>query len=272
MVMEPGDTSLRQDGAWGRARWWTALAFVALAQVALIYWLSDRRPAVRREPAPSPTLGLLGPGAAGLLELTDPTLFALPGRRGLSGPAWLEPWRPELRAVDWTEPPRWLPLPVVELGGSLRAFLRTNESKPPSVPSRPLPELTQPGLTPVAFNEASRLRVGGDLAAPDLLTPIQLRDQEATDLLTNSIVQVLVSAAGAPVSATLLQRSGSPEADQFALQQARFARFRPLPAAEPPNSPSGALRWGTLTFEWSTVAPANPPATNAIAPAPQAGT
>jgi len=67
-----------------------------------------------------------------------------------------------------------------------------------------------------------------------------------------------------PRSVTLLSGSGSPEADQHALQQAKTARFEPLsrnPAGPTPD-PATQLSWGRLIFLWHTLPlpPTNTPA------------
>jgi len=95
------------------------------------------------------------------------------------------------------------------------------------------------------------LRIEGNLAGRPLLTPRSLPVQPCNDLLTNSEVQVAVDADGRTFSATLLQSSGLPSADQRALELARAARFQPLPAAGGDLDSSRArLTWGKLIFPW----------------------
>ena len=72
-------------------------------------------------------------------------------------------------------------------------------------------------------------------------------------MLTNSVVTLWVSASGRPASAaTLLAGSGSVDADQRALQEARQARFERLNVADP-TDPMAGLAWGQLIFEWRTL-------------------
>jgi len=79
----------------------------------------------------------------------------------------------------------------------------------------------------------------------------------SADLLTNTVVQVLVDADGNVVSPALLPPgSGDSRADQRALEVARTARFQPLRGSSP------ALTVGVLVFEWRTVALTNAPASN----------
>ena len=72
------------------------------------------------------------------------------------------------------------------------------------------------------------MRLEGDLAQRRLLAPLDLRSWTSRDILTNSVVRLLVDAEGLPLSVTLLSGSGAQEADQHALDQAKAARFEPL--------------------------------------------
>ena len=84
------------------------------------------------------------------------------------------------------------------------------------------------------------------------MRPPHLPSWPASDLLTNSVVQVWVDADGQSLSpALLLPGSGSREADQLAIKLSRTARFAPLPSNRAELTP------GTLIFEWHTVPPTN---------------
>jgi outer membrane biosynthesis protein TonB len=66
----------------------------------------------------------------------------------------------------------------------------------------------------------------------------------------------MITSTGQPASATLLSSSGSREADQYALAQAKAARFDPLPGeAQASTNPVTSLNWARLVFEWQTVPP-----------------
>jgi len=119
-----------------------------------------------------------------------------------------------------------------------------------------------------AARQHSALRVEGDLARRRLLAPLELPSWPHPDLLTNTVVQLLVNADGEPVSLTFLSGCGYSPADQYALDQARAARFQSLSGSGPQRlaSPMAHLTWGTMIFEWNTL-PIT--ATNAPAPIPQ---
>ena len=109
------------------------------------------------------------------------------------------------------------------------------------------------------------MRVEGELAGRRLLKPIELPSWPHTEILTNSIVQIIVDADGWTISpGALLSGSGLNEADQYALRLARVARFesvRPLGPAHATN-PASRPMWGKLIFEWQTVPFSNAPPTN----------
>jgi hypothetical protein len=237
-------------------RWWAAVVIVFLLQGGLFLWLEDRTPTVSRKPTAAPVFRLGGHRPGPTLLLEDPTLFVLPHRHGFSGPAWLQIPALEFRPADWSEPVQYLTLPVAELGAAFSRFAQTNS--PPAFPTIVMPEpqwrvpelaSTVPPWTP------SALRIRGDLAKRRLLSPPTLPAWPGTDLLTNSVVQLLVDAPGNVVSAVLLPPgSGLRESDRLALELARAARFEPETAGPAqPQDPSAGLTMGTMVFQWQTL-------------------
>lgn len=149
-----------------------------------------------------------------------------------------------------------------KLGVDFENFIATNQ--PQGLPTIAQPELT---LKLPAVEESSplpdrsRLHLEGALAGRRLLVSPELPSWPSAEILTNSVVQVLVDLDGNPYTATLLAKSGSAEADQHAVREARHARFEPLSLADPAK-PLAGLAWGQLIFEWHTLAL---PATNSTA-------
>ncbi len=243
---------------WTPARRGTLIALVFAAHLGLIFALSDHKPVPPRPLAPTLTLRLASDSDE-LLALNDPTLFALPQRRGFAGAAWLKILHVEPPPYRWTEAPRLLPIHIGDLGVVFAEFMRTNRFASLAFESKLAPELAPPvalkiGLPPPAN---STLRLTGDLAHLSLLNPPELQSWAGADLLTNTAVQVLVGADGNVMSQTLLPPgSGDPKADQRAGELARATRFQPFPGAAP------ALTVGVLIFEWRTVPLTNAPATN----------
>jgi hypothetical protein len=244
---------------WPRRRWWGVVILIFIAQLGLIFWLSDRTPPSTRVASPAPQIRVAGKDYSELLALDDPTLFALPHREGFSGLAWLS--TPSLPAhyFYWSDPPRWMSPEIPQFGAILGRVAETNDSNPAWSFGRPVPELSA-GNPAVAPREPGQsvLRLAGGLSGRRILTPVLLLPQSSTELLTNTVVQVVVNRAGSvEFVPTLLVKSGSAEADKEALRIAGTVRFGPVDDAGPvkgaPADPAGGLMWGTLVFEWYTI-------------------
>ena len=248
--------ALAQPRPWSRRRWWELVGLVFVVQLGLIFWLSDRAPIRVRPPAAAPTLLLAGNSSAEVLALKDPTLFALPHRQGFSGLAWLGITTQNFPAFEWTEKPRFLPLPPRQLGKDFNRFTETNNFPSLQTSPMPRPELMLPELSRTAIASAqSKLRIEGKLTGWQLIAPPAVPSWRHPDLLTNSIVQVVIDAEGKPVSVTLLTSSGLKSADDLALERARGMRFESLrrSGVERPREPGTRLTWGKLIFEWCTL-------------------
>ena len=234
-------------------------------QLGLILLLSDRTPLSVRSSGSELMLRLARPGSSAVLALEDPTLFVLPHLQGFSGPAWMTiPARPA-RSFSWSEEPHLLPLNTTEFGVAFNRFLATNDFNALQALASPSPELVLPKILPLVVSSgSSALRIEGELAQRRLLRPLVLPSWPHSDLLTNTVVQIIVDADGRPRSKALLSSSGYPAADQQALQQAGAARFNPLDESGP-ATPLGQLTWGRLIFEWHTV---SMPSTNGSPAAP----
>ena len=247
---------------WPQRRWVFWLAVVFLLQLALIFGLSEHGPLLVRPSAAGPRLALAANASTELLSLYDPTLFALPHPQSFAGPAWLRVTNQVFQSLDWSEPTNWLELSSAGLGAGLHLSLATNHPGIVEAPGMPDPQLAQPEVRPtLTFAQESRLRIEGDLVHRPLQRQVELRSwpprtnsASEMDLLTNTIVQLVVDEEGKPISMTLLSRSGSPEADEEALRQTRQARFEPLKVSRPVGLTDALanLNWGRLVFEWHT--------------------
>ena len=255
---------------WSLIRWVVTIAVVFGLQVGVIVWLKDQTRHPRRQPAPAPVFRLSGYRSREWLALEDPTLFALPHPEGFSGKTWIDfDWRPpSFPEADEPESELWLKLPVAQLGRAFDEYVQTNPPPSFATMAELEPALTVPriGLTP-PVSGPSRLQLGGDLTGRPLLSQPLLPAWTNTDLLTNTVVQLVVDGSGNVLSAVLLPPGcGYEPANQFALNLGKNARFEPVPgnAGGPASQPSG-LAVGTLAFEWQTVLV---PATNALAGGP----
>lgn len=260
----PAETKPPQDeGSWTRHRWWLLIALVFLAHIGLIFAFGERGPILPRRSESMPQIRLVTRPSE-LVALNDPTLFALPHPKGFAAATWLQIPQVEFPAFWWTESPRWLALSVEQLSDTFLHFMQTNRFARFELEALPAPELTMPETPPnIALTAQSLLRVDGDLRQRRLLNPAQLRSWPSAELLTNSVVQVLVDAGGNVFSPILVPPgSGSKDADQWALNFARTARFAPQaqPAIISPN-PVGQLTQGALIFQWHTepLPPTNAP-------------
>src|SRR6185369_16911410 len=126
---------------------------------------------------------------AELLNIDDPTLFAMPDPRGFSGPAWMRVPTLGHQSRDWTEPERWLTLRVAGLGGAFAELVRTNVVGPRLLADKPAPRLSEVAPSPVPMRRKSTFRITGDLARRDLLAPLEVSSIANTNILTNTVIQ-----------------------------------------------------------------------------------
>lgn len=252
------NSAVAEPRPWSRRWFWSIAGLIFLLQVGLLFWLGDDSPINLHPPARKLNLRLAGSASAELLSLHDPTLFALPHPQRGSTPAWLSTPAPEFHPFAWPEPTNSMLIATDQLASSFNRFVETNNFSSLPPPAKPLPVMTlpQPIALPLSA-EHSTVRFEWDQARRQLLTPLDLRSWESPDILTNSVVQIVVGSDGKPVSVTLLSGCGSRAADQEALAQANAARFEPLgrDAMGAASNPAAQLNWGRMIFQWHTVPP-----------------
>ena len=255
---------------WPWRRWFYAVAFVFFAQVGLIFFVAERPGKAHRAPQFHTVINLAVDSSsqrhlAQLPILDDPTLFALPNLHGFSGAAWLTFAPVQHHFTDWSEPPRWLELENTALGKTFLGFVNTNLLAPLRIAEKPLPSFSSPMFsgTNELLARRSEIRFEGDLALRSLLEPLALPSWPHADVLTNTVVQLLVDANGDTECGTLLSSCGANEADQLALKLAAHTRFQSLRENGGPQALSGQITWGKMIFRWHTIPVV---ATNAISP------
>lgn len=257
---------LAEPRHWSRRRWWGMVTLVFIVQLALVFWLGSTAPIHPRPVSSNLTFRFAGTGAAELLAVTDPTLFALPHRQNRVMPARAASPRPAHQFSPWPTRTNQL-LPVLGQANTVfNPLVETNDFTALQLPVRPRSLPTIPNLPPpVTLAGQSELHLEGNLAGRRLIAPLELKSWPYPDILASSVVEVLVDAEGRPVLSRLISSSGLPAADQHALEQAKAARFEPAD-----RSPSGAdsnetarLSSGRMTFRWYTVPspPAGSPST-----------
>lgn len=242
---------------WPLRRWGAMIALVFGAQLGLILWLGTTAP-IRPRPATAAfTLSFAGAESEELRALDDPTLFILPHAQGFSGPVWLTTPRSEFRTFEWSVPTNQRSLPLEKLGTAFNPSVESSDLMAVHLPNQLEASPTIPDLPPRVFStDRSVLQLEGDLAERRLLTPLELKSQQYSAILTNSVVQLVVDADGRPVSPpVLLSSCGWDPADQYALRQARTVRFEPVyrDPAKTASDPASDLDWGKLVFRWRTI-------------------
>jgi hypothetical protein len=241
---------------WTWRRWCLLVVLTLCVQLALILGLGDKSPPRVRRPSPAPKLGMVRNPSSELIALTDPTLFALPHRQGFSGPAWMKIPPVPSRSFESVGEPQWLALPLEQLGKLSDAFRETNQPDVLTTLASFEPEPAPESFFVPSFREKSQLLLREGLARRRLKTLPKLPSWPHTDILTNTVVKVLVSGDGVPASPpVLLSSSGLKAADDYALAQANAAQFEPILNEGPGRnkSPLSNLTWGTMIFEWQTL-------------------
>jgi len=245
----PLNESARRE-TWSISRWIFCVIVAFGIHLGLIFAFGNRKPIVARSVVNAPQIRIAA-SRGELPSLNNPTLFALPHPRGFAATAWLQLPRIEFAPFRWTEPPQLLDLPAEKLGSAFLQFAQTN----------PVPKLQVGTLTPiqttrlVAIDQETNLKQHSTVYASGGVakrrwrnSPALLRSWPASDLLTNSVVRIVVDADGQVFSPALLPPgSGSKAADQYALEMARAARFAPMPRR------AARQMIGVLVFEWHTV-------------------
>lgn len=251
---------LLEPPRWSPRQWRVGILAAVATQVALLLHFGQRPPVLQ-----PPTLfgarilSASDPWSArqlaDLLTMRDPTLFALPSSAGFSRSAWLEFTAQEHQLRAWTAPPCWLPLRTEWLGDSFAALAATNRTAPSLIADKPLPRPT--GLDVPVPNQAvasqSHFRVEGALAGRVLRSRPELRTWPHDELLSNTVVHVMVDPEGYVRTTTLLTESGSSEADWCALRQSATTRFEPVARGTEAASLHPGFTWGQFVFQWATL-------------------
>ena len=255
---------LNPERAWSgrRLRGFIILCFVG--QVLFILLFGERRVVALKPPPFGTGIHLVSDPwsmeqLAAFSDMSDPSAFALPSLEGFSRAGWLTYKPVPDEFAEAPAEPKWLQPDPDALGQNLTAYLATNALPPIRIGDESMPRIVgfQPRPSAELEFPQSELRIAGALTRRRLLTPPELPSWPHTEVLTNSVVRLVVDAEGAPVSAALVSGSGLKEADNYALAASKRLRFRPDRASETITS-------GTATFRWHTLPPSA--ATNILSP------
>ena len=204
--------SLVTTNPWSRRRWVaTALGILGLQITAIL--LLDRQK-LRTASATH-----FGPGVQFAMDAAstkrwiesplslDPTVFGLPHSDGFSGTAWLDAQSMEYQAKEWTEPPRWLEPSPQYFGSFFASFVAEEKPGVLRIADKSIPALNASDvwISSDAIAATTDLQAEG-AAARRLIRPEtnSLPSWPHSDILSNTVVQIVIDAAGIPVSTTLL--------------------------------------------------------------------
>lgn len=233
---------------WTRGRFFGIVGVLFALQAGLIFLFGERTPSHPISTSPMTQSRVLDASVRDdqLLRqffVGDPAIFSLPNRHGFSGRGWLNQRPLGYQDHHQLEPPQWLGLNVKRLGTNFPG----SESMAFDLDGYEAPRVESPPdfLPPEIVRTNSVFRLEGSGLGERLLGGLpSLPVVPSEKLLTNSVVQIAVDAAGEVVAARLDSSCGSPDVDAVALTKARALRFLPrssLPA-----------QWGEAVFEWQT--------------------
>lgn len=258
---------------WSRRQWLQVIGGIVAIQLLLVMVFSQRSLLPARTDESLTTVKLAPELASsriayGLGGVPDPTLFALMNRQGFSARTWQDISFLEHSLTDWQEPVRWLAPDATRLGQDFSRNLLAGEVNRPQIDDKPAPQADVPEVVTDIALKRSVVELSPELRGRSLVSAVQLPPQSHSEILTNSIVQVVVNPAGNVLSARLVRGSGWKAADRAALEIASRAQFNRLP---PPAGVQGhawsamAVTVGDLIFRWHTLPPT---ATNRISAPP----
>jgi hypothetical protein len=249
----------KSNSVWTRGRFFMIVAALFALQIGLIALFGARVSASL--PAPSlPTRFRAIRSVMSQEELmrfffvSDPAVFPLPSGHGFSGRAWMNQPPAQYQAAQQLDAPLWLALDSSKLGAGSALLSETEGPAPLKFSARqnprlePLPVFLSPQIVPTQ----SVFRIEGELAKR-FLGPAPLLHawpSPSTKLLTNTVVQIAANRTGDILTARLMTRCGSPDADADALAKAWSLRFR--------ASADGRIQWAQAVFDWQTTFPVAP--------------
>jgi hypothetical protein len=255
---------VNRERPWPRRRLHGFILVCFVGQVLFILVFGERQLTALKAPRFSTGIHLISDPwsmeqLAAFSELSDPAVFALPSPDGFSRAGWLTYKPVPDEFAEAQDEPKWLQLDPETLGRHLAGYIATNAPRPIRIGDESMPEIA--GLQPRPSAELefpkSELHIAGALARRKLTARPDLPSWPHSDVLTNSVVRLLVDADGSPISTALVYGSGSKEADNYAVAMSKRLRFKPERSRE-------AITSGTANFLWHTLPPRA--ATNIISP------
>ena len=218
---------------WPRTKWRKIISLLFVMQILLAWVLSEKSKPTHLPKHSGPSVSWINnvtyfnPINYYLNLLLNPTLFALPNTNNFSGDAWIKLPPLQFQTSEWIDSVSGIGLNVTNMGISFaqeilgRSPISSVSSD--SIKPRYLELLL---LNPLPLKE-SYYSVLGPLDSYSNSLPSHLPSwpYQENFLLSNTIVQVWINDQGNVVSSVLESGCGLKEADQYALNQAKWARF-----------------------------------------------
>ena len=189
-----------------------------------------------------------------LVELDNPTLFALPNSHDFGSAVWLKTPDVPLPRFRWTEAPRWLPIASENLGATFRGYMQTNNFSMMPLTFKSDPQVSAPDFAIDSGLPAnSYLTLSHSLLNRQLISQPFLPSLSLNDVIAPSRVRIQVDDLGRVVSAVLISPDNTPDnleaagrsdlGDSNALVQVRSLRFKP----------ASQYTFGEVIFNWHTI-------------------
>lgn len=252
--------SIKCGSRWSRRRWTLTIGSLFVVQLAMVFLLQEVKAA---KPAPRPHINyhfepsvLTSRQIAHYFFTTDPTLYSSASLHSFSGPAWLRFEFPRYDFPPSKKQVNWLDINMNQLGQTPDSSGRFSNPLQTLTVASPKVESFLNYLAPDTARTQSVVTLEGNLAQRVLQIPKNLPPRTASDMISNSVVELAADGRGQVISTRLTGRCGSPDADREALKIARNLVFAPV-SADVGGEP---VSWGTLIFQWQAILP---PDTNA---------
>jgi hypothetical protein len=238
---------------WSGRRWTLTIVLVFAAHLAAVYLLGAKVvPTQHPEPSRLNFSLMTDASGRGKHPLTEPwespTLLVLASAAGFSGKTWLDLPPPRHEAGGWDEPIKWLKRDTNSIARSLPELVSDSARNPRELLDRSPPRVEEDATAASILPANSTLRISGGLERRRLARPIELLKVAHNDVLTNTVIEAMVTPAGYVFSAAVLTSSQLKSVDQWALKRVREARFEAVPRGSPDVL-------GQFTFHWATIEP-----------------
>jgi len=215
---------------------------------AFVYLLGTHKHTASRTATNVPVLHLAD-NSSELVQLTDPTLFALPHADAFAPANRSSSFAISQPSFRWPIPTPFVTLNADNLGAAFKAFMQTNRFPMFALNFKPEPQPIAPeAAIESALPKNSTYQLAGELAGRRMLNALAAPTLTVNDVIAPSRIQLLVDKAGMVVSTVLLKSSENAAADQQAMALAYSLQF----------APAEKLMFGEIIFNWHTV-PASTP-------------